>query len=61
MGDEEKCWCRERHEDHICVLKSRGLTRKVERLADAPGVACLECGETADCADHVCDPMPLFV
>jgi hypothetical protein len=61
MAEEEECCCPEKHQGHICVLKGKGLTRKVERLTGAPGVACLTCGAEADSEDHVCAPVPLFV
>ncbi len=55
----EKCKCGETHLGHICVLKSRGMTKEVEHLTSNPTVVCFSCGTEANSADNVCEPMPL--
>ncbi len=61
MGEENGCICREKHQDHICVLRGKGLTGRIELLTRSPNVACSTCGEEADSEEHVCSPVPLFV
>ena len=61
MGEDEGCNGRENHRDHICVLRGKGLTSKIEHLSSCPNVACQKCGEMADCDKNVCLPVPLFI
>ena len=61
MGEDEICSCREKHQNHICVLKCKGLTHQIEHQTSSPCVACQICGEEADSEDHVCMPVPLFI
>lgn len=61
MGDDKKCNCEEKHQDHICMLKCKGRTNKIKDLTLSPNIACLTCGEEADSGDNVCRPVPLFV
>lgn len=53
------CSCGERHHGHICVLKSKGMTREVAHLTDNPTVVCFICGVEANRAESVCEPVPL--
>jgi len=59
MSDNKECTCCEKHEGHLCVLRSRGLTEEIASLTDKPTVVCFTCGSEANCADNVCNPMPL--
>jgi len=61
MGEDKNCNCEEKHRDHICSLKHKGLTHKIQILTRSPNVACSNCGEEADSEDSVCSPMPLFI
>ena len=53
------CQCGEQHSGHLCVLKSKGLTKEVEHLTDRPTVVCFSCGTEANSGENVCEPMPL--
>ena len=53
------CACGEKHQGHICVLKSKGLTKDVAHLTNQPTVVCFSCGVEANSAENVCEPMPL--
>ena len=53
------CQCGEKHEGHLCMLKSKGLVKEVEHLTRNPTVVCFICGSEANSADNVCEPMPL--
>jgi hypothetical protein len=53
------CVCGERHHGHICVLRSKGMTKEVEHLSDKPTVVCFNCGVEANAAENVCAPMLL--
>jgi len=61
MGEDKICECREKHQCHMCVLRSKGMTKKIGQLTSAPNVACHTCGEEANSEDDVCVPVPLFV
>jgi len=53
------CQCGELHQGHLCILKSKGMTRDLEHLTDKPTVVCFSCGAEANSAENVCEPMPL--
>ncbi len=53
------CSCGEKHQGHICVLKSNGKTVEVAHLTGNPTVVCFSCGVEANSAENVCEPMPL--
>lgn len=53
------CRCGEKHEGHICVLKSRGMLTEVEHLTDNPAFACFMCGAEANSSDSLCEPVPI--
>lgn len=53
------CRCGEKHEGHLCVLKSKGLTKEVEHLTDDPRFSCFMCGAEANSADNLCEPVPI--
>ncbi len=59
--DTAQCSCEEKHRGHLCVLRSRGMTKEIVRRTATPNVACLECGEKANSEDNVCSPVPLFI
>jgi hypothetical protein len=61
MGEDRLCDCKEKHQDHLCMLKCKGKTHKIKELTRTPNVACSSCGEEANSEDDVCIPMPLFV
>lgn len=52
-----KCTSAEKHEGHMCVLKSKGIDTCA--LTDNPTVVCFTCGAEANSADSVCVPMPI--
>jgi hypothetical protein len=53
------CQCGEKHQGHLCILKSKGMTLDVAHLTDHPTVVCFSCGSEANSAENVCEPMPL--
>jgi hypothetical protein len=60
MCAEKKCCCTgEKHQGHLCVLHSKGLTDDIACVTSAPTVVCFTCGREANTADNVCSPMPL--
>ncbi|MHB9026365.1 MAG: hypothetical protein ACYC7E_19675 [Armatimonadota bacterium] len=60
MSEETKnCACCEKHQGHLCVLRSKGLTDVIACVTDQPTVVCFNCGAEANSADNVCVPMPL--
>jgi len=61
MGEEKKCSCEEKHQAHLCMLRSKGLTSRIRELASTPNVLCLNCDEEANSEDNVCIPVQLFV
>lgn len=61
MGEITQCTCQEKHNCHLCVLHSRGLTSMIRNHTSAPNFACHTCGEEANSEDDVCVPVPLFV
>jgi len=61
MEEGKICSCERNHQGHICVLRSKGMTRNIERQTSSPNVACFECGEEANSEDDVCSPIPLFI
>lgn len=61
MDDDGRCSCRENHQNHLCVLRSKGKIKEIKEQTSIVNVACLVCGEEANSEDHVCVPAPLFV
>ena len=61
MGQDKVCSCEEKHQDHICVLRSKGLTHKIKQVTNIPNVACSNCYEEANSEDKVCMPVQLFI
>ncbi|WP_298438983.1 hypothetical protein [Geobacter sp.] len=59
MAEQKTCSCGEKHQGHLCVLKSMGLMEQVRHLSSAPTVSCFMCGAEANSADNVCEPVPL--
>ncbi|MHB9131837.1 MAG: hypothetical protein ACYDBB_12225 [Armatimonadota bacterium] len=59
MATEQTCKCGEKHQGHLCILHSRGLTQDIKCLTDKPTVACFNCGREANCAENVCIPIPI--
>lgn len=59
MESIKTCSCGEKHQGHLCVLKSKGMTKEVEHLTDKATVACFICGVEANAEDNVCSPEPL--
>ena len=53
------CQCGEKHEGHLCMLKSKGLVDQVKHLTQNPTVVCFICGVESNSAENVCEPMPL--
>jgi len=56
---KKKRCCGAKHQGHLCILASKGLTHEVECLTDKPTVVCFNCGREANAAENVCNPMPL--
>lgn len=61
MDDDIQCGCAEKHKEHICVLRGKGLVCRVKCLTDKPNVICETCNHQANCEENVCKPLPLFV
>lgn len=61
MGEDGKCPCKEKHQVHMCVLRSKGKVKEVKRQTCTPNVSCSFCGEEANSEEHVCSPVPLFI
>jgi hypothetical protein len=61
MGQDRVCNCEEKHQEHLCVLKSKGLTHEINQLTNNPNVACANCSEEANSEDRVCIPVQLFI
>ena len=59
MGCKATCKCEEKHQGHLCVLRSNGLTEEVHQLTNDPTVACFTCGAEANSADNVCAPVSI--
>ncbi len=59
MESKEKCICTEKHDQHICVLHSKGMVQEVEKLTDNPTVTCSICLVNANSPDNVCSPTTL--
>jgi hypothetical protein len=59
MTEQKICSCGEKHQGHLCVLKSKGMTELVQHLTENPTVACFICGSEANTAENVCEPVPL--
>jgi hypothetical protein len=59
MEPKEQCTCAEKHDQHICVLHSKGLVDEVEKLTDNPTVTCAICQVNANSPDNVCSPTTL--
>ncbi len=53
------CQCGEKHEGHLCMLKSKGLLDQVNHLSQNPTVVCFICGAESNSAENVCEPMPI--
>ena len=61
MGEDDKCSCKEKHDDHLCELRRKEKTREVERKTSTPNVICFNCGAEANSRDNVCSAVQLFV
>lgn len=61
MRVENYCNSVKKHASHICMLKHRGLTSKIEGVTNFPNVAYGNCGEVANSEGNVCKPVPLFI
>lgn len=59
MTEQAICGCGEKHQGHLCVLKSKGLMEEVRHLTSSPTVSCFMCGAEANSAENVCEPVPL--
>lgn len=59
MTEQKTCSCGEKHQGHLCILKSKGMTEEVRHLTANPTVVCFICGSEATSADNVCEPMAL--
>jgi len=59
MEPNKTCSCGEKHQGHLCVLRSKGMTKEVEHLTNNPTVVCFTCGVEANSEDNVCSPSPL--
>jgi hypothetical protein len=59
MEPNKACSCGEKHQGHICVLRSKGMAREIEHLTSSPTVACFSCGVEANAEENVCVPVPL--
>lgn len=53
----------ENHQNHMCVLKAKGLDECIKKFSDHPTVECRKCGAKANsprqlCAAHLGDWAP---
>ncbi|GAB4296913.1 MAG: hypothetical protein Fur0034_06460 [Desulfuromonadia bacterium] len=53
------CHCGEKHEGHLCVLRSKGMTKEIEQLTDRPEFVCFMCGAEANSAENLCEPVSI--
>lgn len=53
------CMSVERHEQHVCALHSKGMTKLVQQVTDNPTVTCAICLVNANSPDFVCSPTTL--
>lgn len=44
----------ENHQNHMCVLKSKGLEECIAALSDKPAVECRKCGARANSPRNLC-------
>jgi len=51
--------CKGDHKGHLCVLVSMNKMDEVKELVKNPKYICFNCGRSAACAEHLCNPMPL--
>ena len=51
--------CKGDHKGHLCMLASQDKFDEIKKLAGNPKHICFNCGRVADCAENVCNPMPL--
>jgi hypothetical protein len=51
--------CTGEHEGHLCVLAGKELFERIKEITRNPEYICFNCGRVADCADNLCNPMPL--
>ena len=42
------------HQNHMCVLKSKGLDECIEKFSNHPTVECRKCGAKANSPKHLC-------
>jgi len=61
MDKDSRCECEEKHQNHLCVLHSKGLFHQARSLTCTPGVECETCNRVANSEDNVCVPIPLFI
>ena len=64
MGEAAACWCEEKHQGHLCVLRCKEMTGEIGEIArktGTPNVVCSNCGEEANSKKYVCSPVQLFV
>ncbi len=59
METKNSCLCGEKHQGHLCVLRSKGMTKEIEHITNNPTVACFTCGAEANSEENVCLPIPL--
>ncbi|MBJ6727505.1 hypothetical protein [Geomesophilobacter sediminis] len=56
---DKTCTSPEKHEQHVCCLHSKGLTKTVEQVTDHPTVTCAICLVNANAPEYVCAPTTL--
>ncbi len=61
MVQDKVCRCEGKPRDHICALRSKGLTLKIKQLTNNPNFACSICGEVSNSEANICSPVPLFI
>ena len=52
------CTCAN-HQGHLCILKSKGMTKEIECLINDPKFYCFNCGVEANSEENVCSPVKL--
>ena len=56
---KKKRCCGAKHQGHLCIMSSKGMTDEIACMVDNPRVICFNCGREANDAAFVCVPMAL--
>ena len=63
MESHKICYCEDKHEEHLCMLKKQEQTNQIQQLVDHitldPTVSCLLCGALAKSDNYLCTSIQL--